>query len=230
MKEGLKQKAIALRKEGLSYSEILLQVPVAKSTLGLWLHSVELAKHQKQRLTEKKLLSAMRGGEARREQRIFKTRQIYEQAHRELGKISKRELWLIGVALHWAEGSKEKEGRPGIGVMFTNSDHRMIYFFLMWLQVICNVPKDQIYFDIYIHDTKRTEMDEIRNFLATVTGYPPSSFQHIYFKKSKIKTNRTNTGNLYHGVVKIRVRTSSSLNRKIDGLIDGITKHDWGMV
>ena len=45
-----KQKAIALRKRGYSYSEILAEVPVAKSTLSLWLRSVGLAKKQKQLL------------------------------------------------------------------------------------------------------------------------------------------------------------------------------------
>lgn len=38
--------AIELRKRGLSYSEILMQVPVAKSTLSIWLHSVGLSKTQ----------------------------------------------------------------------------------------------------------------------------------------------------------------------------------------
>jgi len=47
------KKAIELRKKGLSYSEILKCVPVAKSTLSLWLRSVGLSKKQRQRLTDK---------------------------------------------------------------------------------------------------------------------------------------------------------------------------------
>jgi len=50
-----KEKAILLRKEGLSYNEILKQVPVAKSSLALWLQSIELSEKQKQRLIEKNL-------------------------------------------------------------------------------------------------------------------------------------------------------------------------------
>ncbi len=42
-----RKKAIQLRKKGLSYSKILKQVPVAKSTLSLWLRSVGLTKRQK---------------------------------------------------------------------------------------------------------------------------------------------------------------------------------------
>lgn len=52
-KSKLKEKAVALRKEGKVYSEILKEVPVAKSTLSLWLRDVGLAKAQKQRITQK---------------------------------------------------------------------------------------------------------------------------------------------------------------------------------
>ena len=53
-----KSQAIAYRKQGFSYSEILSKVPVAKSTLSEWLKSVGLSKAQKHKLTEKKRLSA----------------------------------------------------------------------------------------------------------------------------------------------------------------------------
>jgi len=65
-----KEKAIKLRKKGHSYSQILEKIPVAKSTLSLWLRSVKLAKRQKQQLTQKKLAAAFRGAMKRREQRI----------------------------------------------------------------------------------------------------------------------------------------------------------------
>jgi transposase len=59
-----KEIAIELRRQGYSYSEILKRVPVAKSTLSLWLRSLGLAKQQKQRLTEKRLAALKRGWEA----------------------------------------------------------------------------------------------------------------------------------------------------------------------
>ena len=62
-----KNKAIELRKQGLSYKEILEQISVAKSSLSLWLRNVGLSKKQKQRLTEKKLKSALRGAKRKKE-------------------------------------------------------------------------------------------------------------------------------------------------------------------
>src|SRR3989344_7141328 len=101
IKESEKTKAIELRKKGFSYVEILKSVPVAKSTLSLWLRSVGLSKKQKQRLTEKKLSSMQRGWTKWRNQRIDLTEKIKKSARRDVRKISERELWLIGIALYW---------------------------------------------------------------------------------------------------------------------------------
>ena len=102
-----KDQAIKLRREGLSYREILARIPVAKSTLSLWLRSVHLAKQQKQRLTEKRLAAVYRGAEAKRRQRIELTKVIKNAAIKDIKKITKRELWLMGIMLYWAEGSKK---------------------------------------------------------------------------------------------------------------------------
>jgi transposase len=101
MKKSLKRIAIQLRREGYSYSEIIKKVPVAKSTLSLWLRSVNLTNSQKQKLTLKKLKSAKRGAEKRRLERIMKTREIIEKSILDIKNISKEELFLIGVVLYW---------------------------------------------------------------------------------------------------------------------------------
>ena len=66
----LKARAIKLRKQGNTYSEILRIIPVAKSTISLWFHEVNLAEYQKQRITEKRIEGQKRGAMARRTQRI----------------------------------------------------------------------------------------------------------------------------------------------------------------
>jgi orotate phosphoribosyltransferase-like protein len=70
----IKNKAIQLRKEGNSYSEILREISVARSTLSLWLRSVNLSKRQKQNLTLKKLQACWRGGEVKKQNRIKKSK------------------------------------------------------------------------------------------------------------------------------------------------------------
>jgi len=219
-----KNKAINLRKQGLSYSEILKQIPVAKSTLSLWLQSVGLSKEQKQRLTEKKLASALRGSKRKKEIRIALTDEVKGKAEKEIGNLTERELWLIGIALYWGEGSKEKENRPGSPVKFSNSDPDMIRIFLKWLLEIVKVPKEKVYPEIYIHENHKNRIDTVIDYWASNTSFSKSEFNHIYFKKNKINTKRKNIGDSYYGLLRICVKTSSTLNRTIVGWIQGINK------
>ena len=221
-KEKEKKKAIELRKQGLSYNEVLKRVSVAKSTLSLWLQSVDLSKRQKQRLTAKRLEAAKRGGEARRSARISAVDAINVSTKKDIQYITDRELWLIGIALYWAEGSKEKEYRPGSSVQFTNSDVYMIKLFLKWLLEICKVNKKSIDIDIYIHENSKNNITSVVTYWSTAVGFPKDAFSHIYYKKNNVKTNRKNKGVNYYGVLKIKVRASSILLRKIAGWVKAI--------
>ena len=220
-----KNKAIELRKQGLSYQEILDQIPVAKSSLSLWLKSVKLVESQKQRLSEKKLASARRGAQRMKDIRIALTQQIKDKARQEVGKLSKRELWLIGVALYWAEGSKEKEHRPGSGTVFSNSDPYMISVYLMWLLDSINLPEEKIYFVIYLHENNKYRLEEVKEYWYKVTRFPRENFKHVYFKKHKINTKRRNIGNSYFGLLKVIVTESSILNRTIQGWVEGVYQY-----
>lgn len=220
----LKEKAIELRKAGLTYSEILLKIPVAKSTLSDWLFSVGLSKKQKQRITEKRLAAAIKGGVAKKEKRMATVSKILDTSKAEIGKLSQREIWLIGAALYWAEGSKEKEYRPGSGIKFTNSDPEMIKFFLFWLKNSLRVTEEEIYFDLYLHDMYRDRVAEIISFWEEQTGYSRSFFKGMYFKRNKANTKRRNVGDNYMGVLRVMVRKSSKYTRMVAGWVSGIVQ------
>ncbi len=224
-----KEKAIKLRKSGKTYSEIVKELSVAKSTLSGWLRDVGISKNQKQAFTEKKRLASLRGGLARRNKRIETFNKIIADAESDIKKITERELWLIGIALYWAEGEKEKEYKPGVGVKFSNSDPRMISLFLKWLIDVCKIPKEKIKFEIYVHKIYNKDYQRFRKFWSETTGFPLDRFDQVYFKKGNIKTNRKNKGNLYNGLLRVRVCGSSSLNRQINGWVRGINKY-WGIV
>jgi len=71
---------------------------------------------------------------------------------------------------------------------------------------------------------KQIEFDEVKQYWAKVLSKPIEDFSTVYFKKNVIKRNRKNTENGYYGLVRIRVRSSSSLNRTIAGWVEGIVK------
>ncbi len=220
-KDEQKAKAIQMRKNSKTYSEILAVVPVAKSTLSLWLRDTQLSKPQAQRLTAKKRAAQLRGGEARRQQRIATTRLIFDKAIKEVGTLSKRELFLIGVALYWGEGSKERK-RPGTSIVFGNTDVNMIRVFRRFLIESLKVSPADIVYSLYIHENRRQSIDKDIAFWRTELGLPELHLKYIYYKKHIVKTKRTNTGENYHGTLRIVVRESSSLLRVISGAIYGI--------
>lgn len=217
----IKKLAIKLRKEGKSYAEILSEIAVAKSTLSVWLREVRLSTRQKQRLSEKKRISALKGAQAMHKKRINNTENIMREAKKDIGRISKRELLLIGTCLYWAEGSKQKPHNLSTGVSFSNSDPQMLSLFLDWLRML-NISPDDILFSIYLHDSARARRREITQYWSKTLKLSINKLEKIYYKRDKVKTFRKNTGAEYFGQIRINVRKSTELNRRISGWIQGI--------
>lgn len=228
--QAIKDKAVKLRKSGRSYSEILKEVHVAKSTLALWLREVGLSQRQKQRITQKRLEAVQRGGLARRNQRLLSTRLIEDKAKREIGTISKRELFLIGVALYWAEGSKQKVHNVSQQVIFSNSDLEMLRFYLRWLKLI-KVNDRDIQLSLYVHSTATVRLATIKEYWSKSLKLSINRFEKVYFKKGDSASFRKNKGEAYFGQVRIKVMRSTDLNRRINGWVKGICKTEfWGIV
>ena len=227
MKQELQEKAIKLRKGGLTYSEILNQIPVAKSTLSLWLRSVGLSKQQEQTLTKKKLEAAKRGGMRKREIRLEMIEKMNKDAAEEIDRLITKDLWLAGVMLYWAEGAKQKDHNVSQKVCFSNSDPAMIKLFLMWLEDVIKISRENIRFIIFIHKT--ADVNKALEFWSLLVGCQKSEIK-VYFKKHKIqRTNRKNTGNNYNGLLRIEVNKSTSLNRKISSWVNAACRY-WGVV
>jgi len=218
-----KQKAITLRKKGLSYSEILKIVPVAKSTLSLWLKDLKLAKRQKQRFTEKRKLAQIKAQQTCRNNRIKATEKIKSLARKEIQKINKKELWLIGIALYWAEGSKQKETNVSERVSFGNSDPDMIILFIRWLKEICLISDKEIDIRLYIHKIGN-EKRALKHW-SKIIKRPISRFRKTVFKKHNIRTNHKRDNSQYFGLLTVVVKKSTNLNRKITGWIEGINQN-----
>jgi len=214
-----KTEAVLLRKQGLSYSEILTRIPVAKSTLSLWLREVKLAKRTVQKLTEKKRAGALRGALARKNERITQSQKIFREAELDVKKITNREFWLIGIALYWAEGSKQKEHNISERLKFSNSDPMMLVVFLKWLKDFLKIRNDQIRIDLYIHESIRSVQNEHCKYWQKLLDMNVSG---VYYKNNKIRTLRKNTGDSYHGLISISIKRSTNLNRKVRGWINGI--------
>ncbi len=68
---------------------------------------------------------------------------------------------------------------------------------------------------MYIHESANVEA--ARRFWLEVTGAMPDQFRNTTLKRHHPKTVRKNTGEDYPGCLKVDVRRSSHLYRKIEG-------------
>ncbi len=221
-KPELKKEAIALRLKGHSYGEILKLIPVAKSTLSEWFRSVKLAKRQVHILTEKKKAGQRKGAAAKKKQCSARRQEIYDKARSQIGDLSEREVWLICAALYWAEGSKEKSYRTSRQFDFSNTDPRMLRAVIYWLISILKIPEDQLKFEIYIHKNEEYRVREVLQFWSRELGVLTDRLMTVRYKRHDTKTNRKNVGILYNGLVRVKVMSSSSLVRYLEGWAQGI--------
>ncbi len=213
----LKQEAIKLRKKGLSYKEIYEKVRVSKSTLSLWLRDIQLEQKLIQELETKQKEGAQRGALARKEKRIKESLIIEKEAQEQIISFSKRDLLIAGTALYWAEGAKEKEHRVGQMVYLANSDSRMIVFFVRWLKEIFGVDENELIYELYIHKNKGWERSI--GYWAEIVKINKDRLR-VYFKKDNPQTKRKNVGENYHGLLRVKVKRSISLNRRISFMIN----------
>jgi hypothetical protein len=220
----MKEKAVKLRKQGFSYSEIREKVPVSKSTLSLWLRDITLTPKQKERLNLKMVANQHIGAQANKQKRINRTSVIMDKAKSEIKEIAERERWLMGIMLYWAEGSKQRPHNIGQRVSFNNSDPRMIKFYLSWLRKSLKITDDLFDFEIYIHENIRHKERKVIDYWSKVTGFSEDRFKKIYYKTDKKRKYRKNQGKNYYGLLRIYVRKSTDLNRKIAGWIIGISE------
>lgn len=216
--------AVKLRKVGYSHSEILENIKVSRSSLTLWLKDIKLTKSQIERLRLKNETARKLGSLTLKRNRIEKTRKIINKAKSEINNLNESYLKIIGSILYWAEGSKQKEHDPSKELVFSNSDPKMIKVYLLWVKKCLLIKPSDIVFEMYIHKTYQKTQNSLATYWSKVTNFDKSCFQKVYFKKNKVHTMRKNKGKDYHGVLRISVKRSTDLNRKVTGWIQGICK------
>lgn len=216
-----KNLATDLRTKGLSYSEITERISVPKSTLSHWFKNLALTENQLQKLKERQI----RAGKINLQKKLLKTSRAIEEiknfSAKDIQKISKRELWLIGIMLYWRESKSEANLQRGIRL--ASSDPSLIKLFLKWLQGVGNIEDKEIGFDIFIDDNKKGLIDECVSYWSKITHFPKNDFSHIYFHKNRINKNKRKVlEKSQFGLLRIRVKASSMLARQMAGWTTGI--------
>ncbi|MER6088419.1 helix-turn-helix domain-containing protein [Streptomyces bluensis] len=217
-KDDLRARARELRLQGWTYDQIQVELGCSKSSISLWVRDLPRPERRK-RTREEASAIAKRGWEAKlrlREEERQQTRQLAADA---VGRLTDRELFLVGVGLYWAEGAKRKPYSRRERVTFVNSDPDMVTVFLAWLNLL-RVNPETLRFAVQIHET--ADIAAAEHFWADHVGIETAKLLKTTLKKHNPSTNRKNTNENYFGCLRIDVRDGADLYRRIEGWWYGI--------
>lgn len=214
-KTDMQARARELRLAGKTYDEIVAELGVAKSSVSLWVR--DLPKPQK---TAKQMheMREARWAPHRRAQAIKRIETKLAAAH-DIGQMTDRDLFLVGVGLYWSEGSKSKPHRLCERATFVNSDPGMVQVYLAWLALL-GVQPDRIQYRVMIHEN--ADVARAERFWADLIGIDVATLKRTTLKKHNPKTVRKNVGKNYHGCLVVDVLRSADLYRRIEGWWYGI--------
>ena len=178
----LKEQVFALRKNGFSYTYISSKTGLSKGTLSGWLTDVPYTPNKE---TVASFGKARAATSARRAQlRQDSIREIRKIAESDIDKISRRDLFMFGLALYLGEGCKSNSQ-----VRMVNSDPRIIQTTITWFKML-GVKRDQ--FKLRVHLYPDSNVKQCLQFWSQTTSIPLSQFQqtHIDTRTDKKEKKR----------------------------------------
>ena len=216
-KDDLRARARELRSQGLTYDAIRAELGVSKSSVSLWVR--DLPRPEPGAARERAGNAARQRWDRELRRRNIERRQTKLEAGAQVGGLSDREVLLVGTALYWAEGSKDKAYARRERVELINSDPGLIRLFLRWLELL-GVPRERWRCRVSIHET--ADLDGAVRYWSEVSGVPREAFGKEVIKKHNPRTVRRNVGEEYRGCFAVRVLDSADLYRRIEGWWYGI--------
>jgi hypothetical protein len=212
-----------MRREGASIAAIAAALPVAKSTISLWVRDIPLDDEHRRAL--EKANPAVNGRQVG--QRAW-SRQCRNERRRaqEHGRALARRgdpLHCAGCMLYWGEGSKGRNG-----VAFTNADVEMLRFFLRFLRESYGVSDDAMSLRINCHLGNGLSLDELEQWWLTELGLPRSCLRTSTVNRAS-RSSKGARRPLVHGTAQLRVG-STWIIQSIYGAIQeyaGCTRDEW---
>lgn len=203
----VKQKAIELRKKGLTYKEIMEQLSVSKSNLSGWFKyinytEVEL-KDINDRISKNQTSARLRASFTNRSRRLKREELVFDESIKIFAKYKKNPLFIIGVTLYWAEGGKRTDQ-----FQFVNSDPEMIKFMVFWIENFLHCKKDDIGYRLYMH--KIYNYENCEDFWAKFIGVKKDIFYKTIYKPTKHKVKKNPN---YMGCLRLSVGGIDSLRQ-----------------
>lgn len=209
------EKALILRKQGMSYSQIKKRLKVGKSTLSLWLRNYPLSKQRIRELRDRNEQRIERYRETRRRKKEERLERFYKEGKKIIFPLSKREIFLVGLFLYWGEGLKSHSAELSI----SNTDPSIAKFFINWLTKSLLIQREKI--KIQLHLYTDMNINKEMNFWSKTLNIPLIQFTKPYIKKTS-SARINHKGSFGHGTCNVRIG-NARLSEKILMIIKAIT-------
>ena len=214
----LRTEAEKLRDEGYSYNMINQALGVPVSTMSYWFRDRPFKPNRE--VLDRIKYGPIKSGAKRHNQRVRSIIKFKKIGIQEVGKLSQRDLWMLGIGLYIGEGAKTIES-----VRIINSDPAVIAIGIRWLKDVCGLTSDNI--TIRLHIYPDNDENEARKFWQEVTGLPIANFRKTSIDR---RTNKSLSGRrkLPYGTAHVSVVSRGDpqkgviLFRKINGWIFGV--------
>jgi hypothetical protein len=187
-----------LRREGLSYAEIMALVPVKKSTLATWCREVRLTDEQYAAIKERTYGSRLGIPVDTQWRRRAEIEDVRTAARAEVPVLITDPVWVAGTVLYWAEGAKTQNH-----LRLNNSDPKALRLFIQWVRTFL---KQDAAFSMQLHLHEGNDELLAKRYWIAETGLIDANF-HRTFVKPAGTGHRKN--HLPHGICTVTVRKSS---------------------
>lgn len=216
-----RQLALSLRTKGYTYSEIIDEVGVAKSTLAGWVKDI-FPPNAERRIRE---IAAKKYRKKIQEWSKFRTNKLLEEARndqenyaKEIWSLSKKDLLLVGTSLYWAEGGKTNRW----SFTFYNSDPGINQIMMRFLREICIIDDKKIKIQLVLHQNIKEAA--AKSFWAKVLHLnEKSNFNRASYSLSVASKVKRPKNRLPYGTVQIYVPGKEICN-KIKGWMLGLSR------
>jgi len=220
--QNTKEKAIKYREQGYSYGMISEKLGLSKGTLSYWLKEIPY-KPNKETL-QRIQLASLKSFQIVHNRKILNIKTAKEKAKKEIGKITKRDLWLLGIGLYLGEGMKSQES-----VRIINSDPKIIKIAIKWFKKICGLSIKN--FNLAIHTYPDNNIKKTINYWSKITKIPKNQFGKTQIDR-RINKSAKKKGKLPYGTAHLTIRAwgkeefGVNLHRRIMGWIEAINQNN----
>lgn len=207
-----------LRDTGYSYNMIQSKLGISKSTLSNWFRDRPFTPNHEvlKRIQHGPIKSATRS----HNQKVKEIEELLKFGAKEIGNLTKRDLWLLGLGIYIGEGTKSYDS-----IRLANADPMVIKLTLKWFKEIIGVSNKNILIRLHLYPDNNEKV--CIKYWKDITELPLKSFYKTYIDQ-RINKTMIKRKKLPFGTAHITIRANGNkdygvrLSRRMSGWMHGV--------